>query len=94
MATDSSLDQFIADFKLVWGYRREAGHLSPVEHAAQYGAARVEANARSGDPSWVADESRKYRALAAQIESDKARSRRIAEEVRAEKSKIHNPTKR
>lgn len=89
----SSLEQFIADFRFVWAYRRQAGHLSAAEHAAQYGAARVEANARSEDPAWVERESLKYRALAAQIESDQARSRRIAEEVRAEKSKIHKPAK-
>lgn len=89
----SNLDQFIADFRLVWTYRRQAGHLSAAEHEAQYGAARVEANARSADPAWVERESRRYRALAAQIESDQARSRRIAEEVRAEKSKNHKPAR-
>lgn len=89
----SSLDQLRADFKLVWEYRRHAGHLSALEHEAQLRAARAEANARKGDPAWVESESMKYRALAAQIESDQARSRRIAEEVRTEKSKIHKPAR-
>ena len=89
----SNLDQFIADFRLVWTYRRQAGHLSAAEHAAQYGAARVEANARSSDSAWVASESQKYRALAAQIEKERARSRQIADEVRAQKSKGHKPAK-
>ena len=79
----SNLDQFIADFRLVWTYRRQAGHLSAAEHEAQYGAARVEANARSADPAWVDSESRRYRALAAQIEKERARANQIAEEVRA-----------
>lgn len=79
----SSLDQLRADFKLVWEYRRHAGHLSALEHEAQLRAARAEANARKGDPAWVESESLKYRALAAQIEKERARANQIAEEVRA-----------
>ena len=90
----SNLDQFIADFRLVWTYRRQAGHLSAAEHEAQHGAARVEANARSADLAWVESESRRYRELAAQIESERERAKQIAAEVRAEKSRTHKPAKR
>ena len=79
----SDLDQLRADFKTVWGYRRNAGHLSATEHREQHAQARNEANSRKDDPAWVKAAGAKYRAEAAQIEKERARANQIAEEVRA-----------
>mgnify|MGYP001240566124 CR=1 FL=1 len=79
----SDLDQLRADFKTVWDYRRNAGHLSATEHREQYARARNEANSRKDDPDWVRRAAAEYRAEAAQIEKERARANQIAEEVRA-----------
>lgn len=79
------MQQFRADFKMVWGWYRHAGHLSQPEYEAEFAEAGQWVKDRIAKPE-IGPVMDAYRTRAAQIEADRARSERIAAEVRAEKA--------
>lgn len=79
------LKQFRADFKTVWSWYRHAGYLSQPEYEAEFAEAGQWVKDRIAKPE-IGPVMEAYRTRAAQIESDRARSERIAAEVRAEKA--------
>lgn len=79
----AAMAQSRADFKLVWWAERAYGYLGADEWAREYGIAKANVRARLGDDAFMSALNAHLRTLAAAIERDRARSHRIATEVRA-----------
>lgn len=84
----TELDQLRADFGLVWSFWRDSGQISRAEHDCRETgrpAWSAEVRAHMGDAEWMRCCSAHFRQMAAQVESDRARSAAIRAEVRAER---------
>lgn len=79
------MDQFRADFKAVWRWYRDAGELSPAEYAEQYAEATEFVKSSLSNAELISCVMNGYRTKALEIARDRARSERIAAEVRAQR---------
>lgn len=81
------LEQFRADFALVFRTERLHGHASEDEAAQMRAQAGLAVQQHMGDADWMAGASAHFAQLADAIRRDLARSERIRAEVRADKQR-------
>ena len=81
----TDIAQFRADFKAVFANYRKTGELSEDESMQQYREAAQAVQEHMHDEGWIRAASAHFRHLCIETETDKERSVRIANEVRAEK---------
>ena len=81
----SDLTQFRADFKSMFARWRRAGEITEQEAVQQYREAAQAVQEHMHDENWMAAAAAHFRQLCIDAETDKERSVRIANEVRAEK---------
>lgn len=79
---NAELRQFRTDFEAVWHYWRATGQISEQELVEGRADASRAVREHLGDAEWMACAMRHFRAQAAAIEADVARSDRIRKEVR------------
>lgn len=80
-----AITQFRADFKAMFARWRDAGELSEQEAMQQYREAAQAVQEHMHDENWMQAAAAHFRQLCIETETDKERSVRIANEVRAEK---------
>lgn len=80
-----AITQFRADFKAMFARWRDAGELSEQEAMQQYREAAQAVQEHMHDENWLQAAAAHFRQLCIETETDKERSVRIANEVRAEK---------
>lgn len=81
------LDAFRADFKAVISHWRAIGEVSSAEVERQYREASQAVQKNMHDAEWMKCAAEHFSRLAAAARADRARSRRISEEVRDSKRK-------
>lgn len=81
----TDIGQLHADFKAVFANYRKTGELSEGEAMQQYREAAQAVQEHMHDEGWLQAASAHFRQLCIDTETDKERSVRIANEVRAEK---------
>ena len=81
----TDIAQFRADFKAVFANYRKTGELSEDESMQQYREAAQAVQEHMHDEGWMQAAAAHFRQLCIETETDKERSVRIANEVRAEK---------
>lgn len=81
----TDIAQFRADFKAAFARWRATGEISEGEAMQQYQAAARAVQERMHDENWMKAAAAHFRQLCIETETDKERSVRIANEVRAEK---------
>ena len=79
------ITQFRADFRAMFAHWRRVGELSEGEAMQQYREAAQAVQEHMHDDDWIRAASAHFRQLCIETETDKERSVRIANEVRAEK---------
>lgn len=77
--------QFRADFRAMFSHWRRTGELSEGEAMQQYREAAQAVQTNMHDEGWVQAAAAHFRQLCIETETDRERSVRIANEVRAEK---------
>ncbi|THF64337.1 hypothetical protein [Pseudothauera rhizosphaerae] len=80
----AGMEQFRADFKSVWRWRRECGEISAAEFESSYAQASEAVREHAGDAEWMRCAMADYRQQALQRERDTERAERIRAAVRAE----------
>ena len=83
----TDLTQFRADFRAMFAHWRKTGELSEGEAMQQYREAAQAVQEHMHDEGWLQAAAAHFRQLCIDTETDKERSVRIANEVRAEKWK-------
>lgn len=83
----SDLDAFRADFKAVISHWRAIGEISSAEAERQYREAAQAVQKNMHDAEWMKGAAEHFARLAADVGADRARSRRISEEVRNSRRK-------
>lgn len=81
----TDIGQLHADFKAVFANYRKTGELSEGEAMQQYREAAQAVQEHMHDEGWLQAAAAHFRQLCIDTETDKERSVRIANEVRAEK---------
>ena len=81
----TDIGQLHADFKAVFANYRKTGELSEGEAMQQYREAAQAVQEHMHDEGWMQAAAAHFRQLCIDTETDKERSVRIANEVRAEK---------
>ena len=81
----TDIGQLHADFKAVFANYRKTGELSEGEAMQQYREAAQAVQEHMHDDDWMQAAAAHFRQLCIDTETDKERSVRIANEVRAEK---------
>ena len=81
----TDIAQLRADFKAVFANYRKTGELSEDEAMQQYREAAQAVQEHMHDDNWMTAAAAHFRQLCIDTETDKERSVRIANEVRAEK---------
>lgn len=79
------MDKFREDFSRAFHGWRAAGHYTNDEAAADYVAAAAAVREHQADSEWIAGAAAHFRQIVEQMDRDKAMSKRIAAEVRAQK---------
>jgi hypothetical protein len=79
------LTQFRTDFRAMFAHWRRVGELSEGEAMQQYQEAAQAVQSNMHDEGWMQAAAAHFRQLCIETETDKERSVRIANEVRAEK---------
>ena len=77
--------QFRTDFRAMFAHWRQVGELSEGEAMQQYQEAAQAVQTNMHDEGWVQAAAAHFRQLCIETETDRERSVRIANEVRAEK---------
>lgn len=77
--------QFRADFRAMFAHWRRVGELSEGEAMQQYREAAQAVQSNMHDEGWMQAAAAHFRQLCIETETDRERSVRIANEVRAEK---------
>jgi hypothetical protein len=83
-----AIEQFRADFKLVWRMEYAHGHLSEAEIEIAYQNASQAVQQRTVDPAWMGYSAASFSTMANAIRRDQERSERI----RAEMASAKEPT--
>lgn len=83
----AGIEQFRADFKLVWQTERAHGRLTEAEHAEAYVEASTYVRERMHDTEWLRNTAADYARMADAIRRDLERAERIRAKVRAERHK-------
>ena len=81
----TDIAQFRTDFKAMFARWRKAGEISEGEAMQQYREAAQAVQEHMHDENWLQAAAAHFRQLCIETETDKERSVRIANEVRAEK---------
>ncbi len=81
----TDIAQFRADFKATFARWRATGEISEDESMQQYQGAARAVQEHMHDENWLQAAAAHFRQLCIETETDKERSVRIANEVRAEK---------
>lgn len=81
------LEQFRADFALVFRAERLHGHANEDEAAQMRAKAGLVVQEHMGDNAWMANAAAHFASMADTIRRDLARSERIRAEVRADKQR-------
>ena len=81
----TDIAQFRIDFKAAFAHWRKTGELSEGEAMQQYQGAARAVQEHMHDENWLQAAAAHFRQLCIETETDKERSVRIANEVRAEK---------
>ena len=81
----TDIAQFRTDFKAMFARWRKAGEISEGEAMQQYREAAQAVQEHMHDEGWMQAAAAHFRQLCIETETDKERSARIANEVRAEK---------
>lgn len=81
----TDITQLRADFKAVFAHYRKTGELSEGEAMQQYQEAEQAVQEHMHDEGWMRAAAAHFRQICIETETDKERSARIANEVRAEK---------
>lgn len=82
--SEQRLNQFRADFALVWRTWRANGEITEQEMQDGMKEAGMAVKANLKDPEWMTNASAHFASMAAAIRHDQQRAERIAAEVRAE----------
>lgn len=82
----ASISEFRADFKRAFAIWRDRGEISEVEARAQIAEAGAAVQNNMHDAEWMECAAKYFRLIVDQHEGDKARSARIADEVRANRT--------
>ena len=80
-----AIDKLRADFAKVFKHWRSIGQISQSEHDEQREFWASEIRSHMADKEWMKCCSNHFRQMAAQVDRDRARSKRIADEVREQK---------
>lgn len=83
----SDLDKFRADFATVLRHWRATGQITESEMKRQMTEAGAAVRKNLSDAVWMKCAAEHFAAMASQIRADRARSERIAAEVRAAREK-------
>ena len=81
----TDIGQLRADFRAMFAHWRKAGELSEGEAMQQYREAAQAVQEHMHDENWLQAAAAHFRQLCIETDTDKERSVRIANEVRAEK---------